>query len=159
MLGSKFVSNTVPTQNIRVLHVEDDDDDAFIMEEALAALPQPISLEHRCNGQEALDWLEAQAMNGRRDVVDLVIVDLNMPIMNGLEFLAQIRADARFQKLNVAVMTTATDMDVLEEARAAGANCALSKCATIDEVADQCARLISDCTTGACSNAPTGALI
>lgn len=142
-IGGETVANSATAENIRVLHVEDDEDDAFILEEALSALPQRISLEHRSNGQEALDWLEAQAEASVAAAVDLVILDLNMPIMNGLEFLGHIRADRRFRNINVAVMTTATDEDVLAEARAAGADCAMSKCATIDELSSQCAQLIS----------------
>jgi CheY-like chemotaxis protein len=144
---------------VRVLHVEDDEDDAFILEEALSSLPHEVLLEHQQNGQDALDWLEAQPCRSINDCVDLVILDLNMPVMNGVEFLSHIRADERFSKLNVAVMTTATDRDVLDEACAAGANIALSKCASIDELTAQCARIIAVCSGQVPGLPPTAALL
>ncbi len=130
--------------DLHILHVEDDEDDAFMLEEALDSLPQRICLEHKMNGQDAIAWLDTQilAMRAAKSPVDLVILDLNMPIMNGLEFLERVRSDARYRGLNVVVMTTATNEDVLAGARAAGANDALSKTASVRELSEQCTSLI-----------------
>lgn len=69
------------------------------------------------DGQEALDYLERQA-------VDLVVLDLMMPRMNGAEFLGEIRRNPRFAKLPVLIITSEKHRDTARDLVAQG-NCAL----------------------------------
>jgi two-component system, chemotaxis family, chemotaxis protein CheY len=65
------------------------------------------------NGQAGLDML------GREDV-DVVITDINMPVMDGIEFIKQVRATGKHQSLPILILTTETSQDKRDQGRAAG---------------------------------------
>ena len=65
------------------------------------------------NGQAGLDML------GREDV-DVVITDINMPVMDGIEFIRQVRATGKYQSLPILILTTETSQDKRDQGRAAG---------------------------------------
>src|SRR5208283_3959871 len=69
------------------------------------------------NGREALDVIESE-----RNSVDLLVTDWNMPEMNGLELLKQLRRNPEFSSLVVVMVTTETEMDHIAAALDAGAN-------------------------------------
>ena len=77
-----------------------------------------------------LGWAVAEAGNGREALErlkqgarpDVVLVDWNMPEMNGLEFIQSVRADDRFRDLPLMMVTTETEMEHMATALAAGAN-------------------------------------
>jgi CheY-like chemotaxis protein len=87
---------------INILLVEDDEVDVMNVKRAFKKnhITNPLIIKH--NGVEALDAL-------RNDEVSfpcIVLLDLNMPKMGGIEFLKEVRADDRLKKLTVFVMTT-----------------------------------------------------
>jgi two-component system chemotaxis response regulator CheY len=69
------------------------------------------------NGKEALVVMEAQKAS-----VDLVLADWNMPEMNGLDLLKQLRLDPELAALKVIMVTTETEVDHMVSALKAGAN-------------------------------------
>jgi two-component system chemotaxis response regulator CheY len=69
-----------------------------------------------CNGKEALDLLEREAGFG------LALVDWNMPVMNGYDFIRAVRADSRHADLPLVMITTETEMSQVNRALEAGAN-------------------------------------
>jgi two-component system chemotaxis response regulator CheY len=69
------------------------------------------------NGREALEVLEAEKPD-----VDLVLADWNMPVMNGLELLKELRQDSEFCGLKVLMVTTETEMEHMKFAMDAGAD-------------------------------------
>lgn len=68
------------------------------------------------NGREALERLKAIG------VVNLALVDWNMPEMNGLEFVKAVRADATYKEMRMMMVTTETEMENVMKALEAGAN-------------------------------------
>lgn len=68
------------------------------------------------NGQDALDKLE------NVDNIDLFIVDIDMPVMDGIEFVSNVRKISKFSKTPVLILTTQTDENVQKRAKEAGAN-------------------------------------
>ena len=68
----------------------------------------------------ASDGAEAIAL--LREELTLILVDWNMPRMNGLEFLERLRADPRYASVKVMMVTTETEVDQMVKALAAGAN-------------------------------------
>ena len=74
-----------------------------------------IEVEEARNGKEGLRALRAVRP-------DLVLLDWNMPEMNGFEMLQQIRADARYSGVKVMMVTTETEMAELARALVAGAD-------------------------------------
>ncbi len=75
-----------------------------------------FEVSEACHGRDALAQLAA---NG---TPDLVLVDWNMPEMNGLEFVQAVRADAAYGAMKVMMVTTESEAARVEIAMAAGAN-------------------------------------
>jgi two-component system chemotaxis response regulator CheY len=69
------------------------------------------------NGQEA--WEAVERDHGD---VSLILVDWNMPEMNGLEFVKRVRADTRYASVRLMMVTTETEMEQMMAALEAGAN-------------------------------------
>ena len=69
------------------------------------------------NGKEALEVIQAE-----KTAVALILIDWNMPEMNGLELLKELRKKPEFSSLVVVMVTAETEMDRIAEALEAGAN-------------------------------------
>jgi CheY-like chemotaxis protein len=91
---------------LNILLVEDDEVDVMNVRRAFQRAHVSNPLHVAGNGLEALELLRGDTIPaGRR----LVLLDLNMPRMNGIEFLRAVRADASLQSLPVVVLTTSND--------------------------------------------------
>lgn len=88
-----------------VLLVEDDSVDAMTVSRAFKDLKIANQLVIRLNGEEALDYLRG---NGNEKPC-VILLDLNMPKMNGIEFLKIAKADEDMKKIPVIVLTTSKD--------------------------------------------------
>jgi CheY-like chemotaxis protein len=94
-----------------ILLVEDDSVDAMTVERALKDLNVTNLLVHTLNGEEALNHLRAES-NGNPCVI---LLDLNMPKMNGVELLKIVKADDVLKSIPVVVLTTSQEeQDVVE---------------------------------------------
>jgi len=87
------------------------------------------------DGQEGLDRLEA---NG---VPELILVDWNMPNMNGYEFVVAIRANSAYDKALIMMVTTESEVGQITKALDAGANEYVMKPFTADIIRDKLAIL------------------
>jgi two-component system response regulator len=95
-----------------ILLVEDNDDDAELTEMAFRAAKIGNPLVRVSDGVEALDYLFARGSHAGRDASDLpsiVLLDLNLPRLGGLEVLTALRADDRTKHLPVVVLTSSTE--------------------------------------------------
>ena len=93
-------------------------DDSKAMRIILKQILQAVggTVEEAGNGQEGLDKLKSMGPT------DVVLVDWNMPVMNGLEFVRAIRSDPTHRKTPVMMVTTETEASQMGKALAAGAN-------------------------------------
>jgi CheY-like chemotaxis protein len=91
---------------LNILLVEDDDVDVMNVRRAFQRAHVSNPLHVASNGLEALDMLRGDTIPLDRR---LVLLDLNMPRMNGIEFLRAVRADASLRSLPVVVLTTSND--------------------------------------------------
>jgi CheY-like chemotaxis protein len=112
-----------------VLIVEDDQDDAFLLKRALCSAAAEGNIEirivHQVNG---LDALGAVARGELMNAMPLVIVvDLNMPLVDGGRFLQVLRNDFDLRDVPAVVLTTATEKHVHDKAMAEGADAVFSK--------------------------------
>ncbi|WP_373044268.1 response regulator [Vulgatibacter sp.] len=93
-------------RELHILLVEDDEVDVLNVKRAFDRNRICNPLYVAGNGLEALEMLRSGAVPaGRR----LILLDLNMPKMNGLEFLKALRADPDLQATSVVVLTTSND--------------------------------------------------
>ncbi len=102
---------------INILLVEDDEVDVMNVKRAFKKNKIPNPLYIASNGLEALAMLRSS--DGQAPVIPksrrLILLDLNMPKMNGLEFLHELRADSELQVTPVIVLTTSDeDRDRIE---------------------------------------------
>ena len=88
-----------------ILLVEDDSVDAMTVRRALKDLKVGNPLTHAVNGEDALLYLR----NGDNKKPCVILLDLNMPKMNGIEFLRIVRADESLKSIPVIVLTTSKE--------------------------------------------------
>jgi CheY-like chemotaxis protein len=88
-----------------VLLAEDDSVDAMTVKRALKDLNVTSPLVHTLNGEEALEHLRSS--DNEKPCV--ILLDLNMPRMNGIEFLKVVKSDDELKKIPVVVLTTSRE--------------------------------------------------
>ncbi len=93
-------------------------DDSRAMRMILAQILRALGFEvtEAANGQEALERLKYAGH------VDLALVDWNMPVMSGIEFVKAVRADPRYADIRLMMVTTENEVSKIEEALEAGAD-------------------------------------
>lgn len=97
-----------------VLLVEDDSVDAMTVRRAFKDLKLGNKLAHSANGEEAIQYLH----DPENEEPCVILLDLNMPRMNGIEFLEVIKEDPRLRRIPVIVLTTSNEeRDVVESFR------------------------------------------
>jgi two-component system, chemotaxis family, response regulator Rcp1 len=87
-----------------VVSVEDDDGGYVVLREILHAAHPEIRLERACDGAEALAKLQSLSADPTLQI-RLVLLDLRLPGMSGLEVLAAIRGDEAFRQIPIVVLT------------------------------------------------------
>jgi CheY-like chemotaxis protein len=98
---------------LNVVLVEDDEVDAMNVRRAFERAKIQAPLFRAGDGVEALDLLRSPSTPTARR---LVLLDLNLPRMNGIEFLRELRADEGLRKTPVVVLTTSDDEGDKEDA-------------------------------------------
>lgn len=92
-----------------ILLIEDDSLDVMNVERTL----KKINAEHRLfvarNGQEALDMLRGSRQEKIDPLPSIIMLDINMPKMNGIEFLSELRQDEELKHIKVFIMTTSDE--------------------------------------------------
>jgi len=114
----------------RILVVEDDVRNVFALSKVLE--PRGATVEIARNGREALTMLD------RHPDIDLVLMDLMMPEMDGLTAMREIRKNPVRQRLPIIALTAKAMADDREQALAAGANDYLSKPFDVDKLVSLC---------------------
>jgi CheY-like chemotaxis protein len=124
---------TTDAESLHVLVVEDDPGDVALIESALGDQSVPTTVHHVVDGAEALAFLHRQ--DGYADVPrpDLILLDLNMPRIDGRQVLAQIKDDPRLMAIPVVVFTTSATPDDVVHSYSAHANAYVTKPLDLDE--------------------------
>ncbi|MDQ4141206.1 MAG: response regulator [Bacteroidota bacterium] len=92
-----------------ILLVEDDYLDVMSVQRELRKLNINLPLHVARNGREALSMLKGEGQAALNPLPSVVMLDINMPKMNGLELLSEIRKDVDLQYLNVFITTTSME--------------------------------------------------
>jgi two-component system, chemotaxis family, response regulator Rcp1 len=118
---------------IKVLLVEDGPGDVRLMQEALRDSHPSVELHVAINGEEAMAFLKRGASHAHAPRPDLILLDLNLPKMDGREVLANIKADVRLRTIPIIVLSISDAPEDIEKCYQLQANCYLTKPAQLKE--------------------------
>ncbi len=93
--------------NLVILYAEDDYDDFIILSDAFKAYSENINIIRAENGVKVIDYLK----DAEEDLKfpDLIVLDLNMPVMDGKETLIKLKSTERYNQIPVVIFTTSSD--------------------------------------------------
>ena len=125
-------------QSIHILLAEDDPDDRLFTRRALTKSRLANSIDTVENGEELMRYLRHEGGYGENDAPrpGLILLDLNMPRMDGREALKEIKSDSNLRRIPVIVLTTSeAEQDILQSYDL-GVNAFVTKPVTFDGLAD-----------------------
>jgi CheY-like chemotaxis protein len=96
-------------KDVNILLVEDDYLDIMNVERELKKIGITHPIHVARNGREALDMLRGSGVPKISPAPSVILLDINMPKMNGLEFLAELRTEPEFSHIPVFIMTTSNE--------------------------------------------------
>ena len=115
----------MPYNDIEILFVEDSIDDATLTIRALKKSGFANNLHHVIDGAEALDFIYCRGVYALRNINEnpkLILLDLKMPKMSGMEVLEKLKADAHFKSIPVVILTSSKEDPDIQKCYALGAN-------------------------------------
>ena len=119
-------------RTFRILVVEDNPADVFLLEEALKECDFAVQLDHVSDGEAAIEWIRTCDEEKRRP--DLVILDLNLPKRSGHEVLQSIRSNEATRSLPVIVMSSSVSSRDIGRAYEFQANSYVRKPGDLDQL-------------------------
>ena len=117
---------------IEVLLVEDSPGDVRLTQEAFRDANQSVHLHVASDGVEAMAFLRREEPYGDAPRPDLILLDLNLPKMDGREVLAQVKADDGLKTIPIVILTTSESEADIVKSYQLRANCYLSKPVQLD---------------------------
>lgn len=125
------------SQIIHILVADDDPDDCLLMREAFyeSRISNEVHFVH--NGEELLNYLKRHPpYNDSRlyPMPGLILLDLNMPLMDGREALAEIRADEMLRGIPVVILTTSSAEEDIVRSYDVGVNSFITKPVSFDDL-------------------------
>ena len=112
---------------ITILLVDDDPDCRMLIRDAISGCKVSNDVHEVCNGLEALQFLRKQGPFASAPRPGLIYMDIEMPGMDGLETLRQIKADPRLHKMPVIMLTTTEDPREVDRCHELGCNVYIHK--------------------------------
>lgn len=126
----------------RILLADDDPDDIYLIQSAFGKTDTRVLFDVVSDGQALLSRLASCLARGGDAMPDLIMLDLNMPVLDGKAVLRRLKQHADFRHIPVLVYTTSSsDVDVAES-YALGASSHIVKLGTFDEMVVSMQRLI-----------------
>ena len=115
-------------RQVSILMIEDNPTDAFLSREILSESERAdYSVTILRDGVEALAYLHKDGGCENAPKPDIILLDLDLPRMNGFEFLSRIKADPELNTIRVCILTTSQASEDFKKARNLKADCFLAK--------------------------------
>ncbi len=119
-----------------VLHVEDEDASAFLFRAALDEAGYSVAVYRVSNGEEALAFLQKSGPYEQAERPALIVLDLNLPRIDGLGVLSRLRVDGSLSSIPVVVLSTSGARADRERSLALGARRYIVKPSNFEELVD-----------------------
>jgi two-component system response regulator len=120
----------------RVLLIEDDPDHAELIIDELNTGDIKTEIILKKDGQDAIDYLQELYIDdnvGMELQIDLIISDLNMPKVHGMNVLRFLKNDPRYRPIPVIIFSTSSDDETISEVYENGADCFFKKSGSFEE--------------------------
>jgi CheY-like chemotaxis protein len=125
---------------MNILIVDDDEDDRFLLTEALNEVRSDVDCFTTGNGEEALRLLRLRAC----PKPEIIFLDLNMPRINGMQCLRELKRDEQLQNIPVVVYTTSKSPTDLEQTLKTGAYYFLTKPSSFKGLCEKLTKIINE---------------
>jgi CheY-like chemotaxis protein len=116
----------------RIVVADDDEDDFLLLKDAFDTLHLEHVLQHLSNGMQLLDHLSDEA--AKRRFPDLILLDLNMPMLNGLEALERLKGTKAYKDIPVIIYSTTDSPSHKNACSRMGAEAFVTKGSTFDDI-------------------------
>ncbi len=113
--------------SVNIIMVEDDEGHARLIEKNIRRAGIANGIRHFVNGTAALDYLFNAPDGPRKNGPALILLDLNLPDMSGIDVLGKIKSDERLKRTPVVVLTTTDDKQEIQRCYDLGANVYITK--------------------------------
>ena len=123
-------------RSLSVLLVDDDPGDVLMIEEALESTGAPRDIYVANDGEEAVAFLRRTGKFTGAPRPDVVLLDLNMPRMDGRQVLAEIKGDISLRSIPIVVLTTSQSPADVLSSYSLHANAYVTKPMNLDELTD-----------------------
>jgi CheY-like chemotaxis protein len=116
----------------KIMMIDDDEEDQWIIREALKAFDIGDIATYVSNGKDALSRLDSD-YSKEQHLPRLIVLDLNMPLMNGTATLGKLKADQRFRNIPVVIYSTSINPFEKDKCMQLGAQIYITKPISIEE--------------------------
>lgn len=137
---------------ITILICDDDEDDVYLLKSVMEECGIKNPIVYAKNGLEAIANLNAPALQNK---IGLVLLDLNMPKMDGREVLKAVKSDGLLRRIPIVILTTSSASEDIDNCYSMGANCFITKPASYENFNDTVKTLLKFWTQ--LSRLPVGA--
>ena len=128
------MNKNVRSKPFKILIADDDKDDVQMAKDSFKDHDLVVEVNAVDDGQYLIDLLREQDKNLlRRNLPQLILLDLNMPRKNGFEALKEIKEDVELRKIPVVIFSTSSSQKDIEKAYELGANCFVTKPQNTDD--------------------------
>src|SRR6266536_5042037 len=112
---------------IQILLVEDNEGDILLTLEAFKEMKVKNTVTVVKDGEEAIELLKKQSQAGNGAMPHMILLDINMPKLNGIEVLDFIKKDEKLRKIPVVMLTTSSSDADITACYDKSANCYITK--------------------------------
>ena len=128
---------------LEILLVEDNEGDVELTRRALSKAEPTVSISVANDGQQALDFLHRKGIHAEARTPDIILLDINMPRMDGKQFLAAIKQEADLKAIPVVMFTSSQSPADIRECYERQASCYVVKPFDGREYADTLREVVS----------------
>jgi CheY-like chemotaxis protein len=121
-----------------LIHIcDDDEEDQFLIRDAFEQTSIDADFQFTSDGKELTEYLQKTGECPSIPSPDIILLDINMPLMNGLQTLEWIKSRAQFRSIPVVMYTTSSSQKDVDQCYQTGAHFYMTKCSSYDGLVEK----------------------